>query len=272
MSGQLSAIRIGQVRKAAIDLLQKYHVANPEAIDLETLAWRRGRLRIKVGGLDGAEGRLVATDGEGGVIRVASDQNRGRFRFTVAHEIGHFVLHQHGVVDKIDTRREMTIWNDASEEAEANCFAAELLMPEYLFRSYCVGKPSIQLLDDLAATFGTSTLATVFQYWEYTREPVALVLSEGWRMKSFRPFKDGWPKIRYGQVHKDSAAGERLSEKSGDSCGMVSTPAYAWLEGFGDRPEKSIMEDSRYLDYYDTTLTLLWHDEPLDDDDSDDED
>lgn len=272
MSGQLSAIRIGQVRKVAIDLLRRYRVASPDAIDLETLAWLRGRLRIKVGGLDGAEGRLVATDGDGGVIRVASNQNLGRFRFTVAHEIGHFVLHQHGAIDKIATRRDMTIWNDASEEAEANYFAAELLMPEYLFRPCCVGRPSIQLLDDLASTFRTSTLATAFQYWEYTREPVALVLSEGWRMKSFRPFKDGWPRIRYGQIHKDSAAGDRLNGKSGDSGGMVSAPAYAWLEGFGDRPEKSIMEDSRYLEYYDTTLTMLWHDEPLDDHETDDED
>lgn len=272
MSGRLTAMRVAQVRKAATDLLRKYRVASPEAIDLETLAWLRGRLRVKVGGLDGAEGRLVATDGEGGVIRVASDKNLGRFRFTVAHEIGHFVLHQHGVVDKIDTRREMTIWNDASEEAEANCFAAELLMPDYLFRPHCVGKPSIQALDNLADIFGTSTLATAFQYWEYTREPVAIVLSEGWQMKSFRPFKDGWPRIRFGEVHEDSAAGERLSERSGDSGGMVSTSAYAWLEGFGDRPEKSIMEDSRYMDYYDTTLTLLWHDEPLDDDEADDDD
>lgn len=61
MSGQLSAIRIGQVRKAATDLLRKYRVASPKAIDLETLAWLRGRLRIKVGGLDGGPFESIDT-------------------------------------------------------------------------------------------------------------------------------------------------------------------------------------------------------------------
>lgn len=266
MSRYLSELRIGQIRGAATDLLKKYHIASPDAIDLETLVWLEGRLRIRTGGLEGAEGRLVATDGGGGVIRVASGHNLGRFRFTIAHEMGHYVLHRQGALDKIATRRDLTIWNDASEEAEANCFAAELLMPEFLFKSRCVGEPSIALLDRLADEFRTSTLATSFQYWEYTREPVALVLSEGWQMKSFRPFKSGWPRIQYGTIHRDSAAGERLEGKSADSGRMVRSPAYAWLEGFEARREKDIMEDSRYLEYYDKTLTLLWNDEPLESD------
>lgn len=263
MSRALSDARFRQIRHTATEILQKYHVVSPDAIDLETLAWLIGRLRVRVGGLEGAEGRLVTTDGEGGVVRVASERNLGRYRFTVAHELGHYVLHRKGTLDKVTKRRDMTIWNDASEEAEANCFAAELLMPGYLFRPRCVGEPSITLLDRLAEEFRTSTLATSFQYWEYTREPVAVVLSDGWQMKSFRPFKDGWPRIRFGAISRDSAAGERLEGKSVDSGRMVRTPAYAWLEGFDDRPEKAIMEDSRYLEYYDRTITLLWHDEPL---------
>lgn len=266
MSGQLSEFRIGQIRHEAQALLQKYHVTTPDEIDLETLAWLRGKLRIRTGGLDGAEGRLVATGGEGGVIRVASEANIGRLRFTIAHEIGHFLLHNHGAIDKIATRRDMTVWNDASEEAEANCFAAELLMPEFLFKPHCVGEPSIALIDRLAETFRTSTLATAFQYWEYTREPVAVVLSEGWWMKSFRPFKDEWPRIKFGKIHRESAAGERLEGKSQDSDGMVGTPAYAWFDGFHNCKEKDIKEDSRYIEHYDRTLTLLWHDEPLNDD------
>ena len=106
-------------------------------------------------------------------------------------------------------------------------------------------------------------LATAFQYWEYTVEPVALILSDGWNMTTFRRFRGGWPKIRFGEIHEDSAAGERLAGKSGDSGRMVRTPAYAWLEGFDYKPESDIKEDSRYLDYYDRTVTLLWHDEEL---------
>jgi hypothetical protein len=58
-------------------------------------------------------------------------RNSGRRRFTIAHEIGHFVLHQEGcrperggVVDEAGR----------VEEGEADTFAAELLMPEHLVR------------------------------------------------------------------------------------------------------------------------------------------
>jgi len=68
---------------------------------------------------------------------------------------------------------------------------------------------------------------------------------------------------QHGEVYKHSAAGERLAGKSGDTGRMVRTPAYAWFEGFDYKPDTDIMEDSRYLDYYDRTITLLWHDEDL---------
>lgn len=69
--------------------------------------------------------------------------------------------------------------------------------------------------------------------------------------------------VRFGEIHDDSAAGERLAEKSDDIGRMVRTPAYAWLEGFDDRPNKDIMEGSLYLEYYDRTVTLRWIDEDL---------
>lgn len=261
----LSDLRIAECRFAARQVLKRFHVEAPDAIDLETVAWHVGRLMVKTGGLSGAEGRLVATSTRGGVIRAAGNPDRGRFRFTVAHEIGHFVLHPREFTDNVDGVESFTVWNDATEETEANYFAAELLMPEFLFRPACRGlRPAISHLDLLATTFRTSLLATAFQYWEYSAEPVAVVLSKGWKMHCFRPFKDGWPRIRFGQVSEDSAAGERLAGKAADSAGMVPTPAYAWLEGFDGRPEKDVMEDSVYLERYDRTITLLWIDEPLD--------
>lgn len=259
----LSKKRIEECREDARSILKGFHVKSPDAIDIETFSWHLGRLRIKVGGLTGSEGRLVAAPGEGGVIRVASRRNEGRFRFTAAHEIGHFRLHSTETIDRTVVKRDLGIWHDESEEAEANYFAAELLMPKFLFQSRCVGFPSISLVDSLAQTFRTSLSATIIQYWAYTREPVAVVFSDGNRITSFRPFSgnDG-PRLRLGEIHKHSAAGERLAGTAADVGQMVRTPAYAWLEGF-DYSDREIMEDSIYLEYYDRTLTLLWIDEGL---------
>ncbi|MCG3147784.1 MAG: hypothetical protein PCFJNLEI_01225 [Verrucomicrobiae bacterium] len=234
-------------------------VAAPDEIDLETIAWRLGRLRIEEGGLEFAEGRIVVPSTKGGTIRVKAGLSVGRRRFTIAHELGHFVLHPRQGLERSDTTGNFTIWKNATEESEANIFAAELLMPPFLFTPRCLGPtPSLALLDSLARDFGTSLLATAFQYVTLTNEQVALVVSHGKTVKWFHRSKDFWPWIRMGEVHQHSAAGERLAGIAGDTARMVCTPAYAWLADFEADQEHDVMEDSRYLDWYDRTLTLLW--------------
>ena len=68
--------------------------------------------------------------GNGRAIVPNGADDSGRRRFTIAHEIGHFVLYpercrpERGGVDEAGRR----------EEREADTFAAELLMPEHLVR------------------------------------------------------------------------------------------------------------------------------------------
>jgi len=239
-----SELRQNACRSAAHDLLAKVKVAAPSEIDLEMLAFVAGGLLIEEGGLETSEGRLVAAPNMGGSIRVKSGLNPGRKRFTIAHEIGHFVLHPLICHDRQHARRDFTIWHDASEEAEANIFAAELLMPEFLFKSRSRGRsPSLGLLDTLAEEFNSSMMATAFQYLHYTNEQVALVVSERERVLWAKKAKDFWPKIQMKKVHPHSAAGERISGKAGDTTKMVRSPAYAWLENFSEDSEREIMED-----------------------------
>ena len=59
--------------------------------------------------------------------------------------------------------------------------------------------------------------------------------------------------------------GEIISGKAGNTNKMVRSPAYAWLENFSDDSEREIMEDTRYIEYYDQFITLLWMKEDLSD-------
>ncbi len=251
-----------ECRRAARDLLARTFVSKPADINLEALAFEAGRLRIEEGGLDGADGRIVADGKNGGKIRVRAGMPQTRFRFTVAHEIAHCCLHAGGFIDRTDSGKTLGIWNDTSEEAEANVFAGELLLPKDLLVPRFRGKPpSIKLLETIAEEFQTSRLATAVQYIHYTNEVVALVVSLGWDIEWSRKTKNFYPNIKTGRVSKDSAAGERLAGIRGDSGRMVLTPAYAWLQGFDNSSDKDIKEDSIYLDYYDRTVTLLWWDD-----------
>jgi hypothetical protein len=253
-------------RQSANELLRQLWVESPDEIDLIALAHKAGELRIQEGGLENAEGRIVAPGKTGGTIRVKAGLNPGRRRFTIAHEIGHYILHPREGLDHEDNAKNFTIWTDGAEEAEANLFAAELLMPEFLFRPRSWKEvPSLALIDNLAKEFSTSTLATAFQFTTHTIEQVALVVSVGGKIKWARRSKDFWPFVATGALHPHSAAGEIISGKSGDTHKMVKTPAYAWLPRFANS-DKDISEDSRYLEWYDCVVTLLWLDEDFDDD------
>lgn len=64
----------------------------------------------------------------------------GRQRFTIAHEIGHFVLRHNENQIYIDKTYTVQLRSDAPtgahpEEAQANAFAAALLMPKAMLRS-----------------------------------------------------------------------------------------------------------------------------------------
>jgi Zn-dependent peptidase ImmA (M78 family) len=97
-------------------------------------------------GAEDVSGALIRNE-ESTVIAVNSAQHENRQRFTIAHEIGHFLLHKGTQVHfdedfRINYRN--AISSDATEqdEIEANGFAAALLMPEpFLRRDWSRLKP-----------------------------------------------------------------------------------------------------------------------------------
>ena len=59
-----------------------------------------------------------------------------RKRFTVAHEIGHYLFHKHMMADDIEDNALYHSDLSIREEVEANKFAAWLLMPDELIAEY----------------------------------------------------------------------------------------------------------------------------------------
>lgn len=73
-------------------------------------------------------------------IVVNKDDPPNRQRFTVAHELGHYILHKDYIKDqekyKVLLRRPLKDREYTPEEKEANCFAAYLLVPSDLLKKY----------------------------------------------------------------------------------------------------------------------------------------
>jgi Zn-dependent peptidase ImmA (M78 family) len=80
----------------------------------------------------GISGEIRPVDGQGYVIRVNRHDPPKRQRFTVAHELAHFLLHHDqigsGIQDDVLYRSSLS----DRREQEANRLAADILMPENL--------------------------------------------------------------------------------------------------------------------------------------------
>ena len=117
------------------------------------------------------------------------DESRGRERFSVAHEIGHWQMHRG---QSFRCRTDDVVQNYAStniREKEADEYSAHLLMPSPLFNPAVklLGRPGFRELDDLAQHFETSLLATSIRLADIDTVPVVLACysSSGLRWRKF---------------------------------------------------------------------------------------
>lgn len=127
-----------RAERAAQQLLAQVGAGVP--IDVEAIA---EYLNIKVRRRemeDAVSGLLLIKEGEA-IIGVNALHPTTRQRFTLAHEIGHFVLHREGDSVFVDSspvffRDEESSEGTRLQEIEANAFASALLMPAQLLRAY----------------------------------------------------------------------------------------------------------------------------------------
>lgn len=154
-----------------------------------------------IGELDaeGFEAALITDDCKSaGAILIARERSRQRRRFSIAHELGHFLIPSHlprpgerslcsaehlGIQDmkELDRRRRM--------EAEANRFAALLLMPPPLLRAElkAIRRPDISDIVRLARVFDVSKDAMARAYAESTRAALAIaVIRDGCVLRIYR--------------------------------------------------------------------------------------
>ena len=137
------------------------HGVTEAPVDVEGLAKALG-ISVSHERLDNdVSGLLLVEDG---VAKVAINESHhsNRRRFTLAHEIGHVLLHAKGdrvFVDRRFFRNDWSSKGEPREEIEANAFAAALLMPRSLIRQHLAADSGITDVD-------VFRLATKFQVSE----------------------------------------------------------------------------------------------------------
>ena len=156
-------------------LLQDLGVTAPQEIDLDVIAWHLG-VRIKYRHLDGCEAR-IAGDEKKAIISVRDDVSPGRKRFSVGHELGHW--HHHRGRTLICRSEDIGQGSRSKPETErlADRYAADLLMPAYLFRAEAqkIRKLTWDSVRNLARLFSSSLTATAIRVLDLDLFPAILV-------------------------------------------------------------------------------------------------
>ena len=102
-------------------------------------------------------------------IRYSKNDIKTRVRFTIAHELGHWLLHSKSTPLFIDRTPKIMFRNIESstgeihKEREANSFAAALLMPEILIKKEMSKLKMGDAVEQLADIFEVSTQAMSFR-------------------------------------------------------------------------------------------------------------
>lgn len=271
----MSGDDLGQIpRAAARRELQSRRIEAVDEIDVEAIA-NFHRLFVVEGGLAGAEGRSVTGAGAG-IIRIRRDiKQLERRRFVIAHEIGHCILHKTGSVRPC-SEGDLFRYEGGNREAEANWFAAELLMPGRLLAPHCdVPKPSFAAVQQIAAVFRTTLTATAIRFVQLSSERCALVWSEvgrvKWAVRS--PDFPAWIE-RDRQLSGNSHAADVFKNRS-LPIGFQPVPQSAWLDRsvLGGR---DLLEETLAFTRLSAALSMLWlpteHDEDDRGGDDDDDD
>ena len=161
----------GQLAEARIAELG---ITDPGDIDVEAIAYD-AQMIIEYEALDGCEATLVGV-GDHAIATVRPSGVRGRDRFSIGHELGHWEMHRGRSFSCRVDDPDSNLTSDKPREKEADEYSAHLLMPSTIFNPAVrsLGKPGFRELDDLSKHFETSLLAACIRLADVDTLPVVV--------------------------------------------------------------------------------------------------
>lgn len=171
------AVRRKQIREL-VERLLAHHDVTEGAVPIDKIVRSYG-IEIKLDKVDDDLSGFLVRENKGqkrSLIGANKSHHPHRQRFTIAHELGHFLLHQGEPVHLDEDRQAFTInmrnressRGEDNDEREANLFAAELLMPAKFLQND-LSEKNLDLLGDdafldkLARKYKVSTQALTFR-------------------------------------------------------------------------------------------------------------
>jgi Zn-dependent peptidase ImmA (M78 family) len=243
----------------AYDLLRYLGISEPKDIRLNLLS-EVCDAKIKYRVLTGCEAYIIGVNSKA-TIFISNAIDRNRQRFCIGHELGHWMLDRG--TPRFSCKAEdiggQKIFQQGIE-ARANRYAADLLMPEFLFKPAASDmEMSFNSVRKLSNLFRTSLMATAIRLVQFGSFPAILAwysMETGKRINFVR-----WPDLPTclwpsDELHHDTYALEVLCGKTLDSGGPRRVQASCWFNT-RNAYDHDIYEHT-VKGYGDILMTILW--------------
>ncbi|MBU1223472.1 MAG: ImmA/IrrE family metallo-endopeptidase [Gammaproteobacteria bacterium] len=214
-------------------ILKSFGIDSPKQIDLEAIAFELGA-KVRYRKIDGSEARIVG-NGVSAIITVNEDHKATRQRFSIAHELGHWV-ERHGKGGFICAKEDISPQNDAAKSAEAiaNGFASQLILPSYLFDPIAAGMPiTLDSADKIRMAFRAGLTTTALKLVKGTGKAAAIVC-HGLQGRQWFALSPGWPEYMRlaAELNYETEAFELLyaADKAGKTT-LRQEAASRWISG-----------------------------------------
>lgn len=240
------------------DLFYELAIERPDEIEIIAIAKACGA-EVCYEPLEGCAANIVGYRNRA-IITVDSRSSIPRQRFSIAHELGHWMYDRGTGALECKKRSFFEEWTTNNPEARANRYATDLLLPEPMFLEVAQSQPiTFETVYSLRELFQTSRVATALRLVELSSYPAVLCCTKNGRRQWFKRSPELseqlWPRDWPG-AHSVTYA----LEKSGAKDSSGSTWASEWFEYPGAK-ETKIFEDVVRLDE-NMLLTLLWWKDP----------
>lgn len=242
--------------KSAAQLHKELGITDPQYIDIEAIAYHCGIL-VQYRNLDGCAARLVG-QGDTAIVSVERSTSLGRKRFSIGHEIGHWMRDRGKGIFLCQNKEFRSRWgSERDPETLANEYAASLLLPWPMFKPRASGKPIIfETVEELSEEFRVSRTAVSVRLVESGLLP-AMIVCHG--QEGRRWYRKGPELPDFLHPHRELShytdAFELLFGKKTETR-PATVPSDEWIN-LRNADRYSVVEHSfKFAD--DAIITLIW--------------
>jgi Zn-dependent peptidase ImmA (M78 family) len=226
------------------------------------LRWSDTIYTVERANISGFEGGLFYVPDKGWALLYNEEmKSTERIRFTLAHELGHYLVHRM-VQQKFEcAQADMVHWGPDQKaiESQADDFAANLLMPMNHFVPATGSSADFDRLSDASAKFGVSLTAAALRWITSTDQSAVLILARDgfmdWSVSTDKARKNGAYFKTKGKVVELPSGTLAADDSVGSNRQGERRPLRSWFEHA--HKDAEVLEMKLFCGNYGYSLSLL---------------